>query len=154
MTEPFDEETELETLEEFAESVFDLIEKTKIGLDEYYPDALFIVDESGDNEIYHADDIAEQKNIDVEEVIKSEFPLYVKENDTKWYSCACLLENSIGYEILLVIYGDKHSTGACYAKVYEKEDNQALGEWKEIDPDNEVFAPVIVPFRRAIVNQG
>lgn len=152
--EPFSEEIELDTLEEFAESVFTLIEKTKITKEEYYPDALFLVDRFGNNEIIHGDDISDEKNIDLEKVIKYEFPLYIKESDTKWYACACLLENNFGYEMLLVIYGDKHSTGSCVAKIYEEDDMQNLGDWKEISPDNNIFSSIIAPIRRGIVNQG
>lgn len=154
--EPFNEELELNTLEEFAEAVFELIEKTKIHIDEYYPDALFLTDVFGNNELIHADDISDEKDLPMDKIIKYEFPSYIKESDTKWYACACLLENPLGYEILLVIYGDKHSTGACFAKVFEdlEKETQNLGEWQEIEPDSDTFAKVIVPFRRAIVNQG
>lgn len=152
--EPFNEEIELETLEDFAESVFELIEKTKITVDEYYPDALFLVDKYGNNEIIHGDDIADEKDIDLDKVVKYEFPLYIKESDTKWYASACLLENALGYEILLVIYGDKHATGACFSEIYEENNMQNLGEWKEISPDNNTFSSIIAPIRRAIVNQG
>ena len=152
--EPFNEELELETLEDFAESVFKLIEKTKIKVKEYYPDALFLVDKYGNNEIIHGDDIADEKDIDLDKVVKYEFPSYIKESDTKWYACACLLENSLGYERLLVIFGDIHATGAYLAEIYEEGEMQNLGEWKPISPDHEKFSSIISPIRRGIVNQG
>jgi hypothetical protein len=152
--EPFSDKIELDSLEEFADSVFTLIEKTPIKKTEYYPDALFLVDKFGNKEIIHGDDISDEKEIDLDKVVKYEFPLYIKESDTKWYACACLLENSLGYELLLIVYGDKHSTGSCVAKIYEEDDMQTLGEWEEISPDHEKFSSIIVPIRRGIVNQG
>lgn len=152
--EPFSEELELKNFEDFTESVFSLIDKTKIYLDEYYPDALFLVDQYGNNEVIHADDICEEKNIDLYTVLKKEFPAYIRESEIKWYACTCLLEDKTGYEILLVLFGEKHSTGANYAEVFEEGEYQVLGEWHEVSPEDPAFAEVIAPIRRAIVNQG
>lgn len=151
---PFDLENPPTTLEDFADSVFYLIDKSEIYIDEYYPDALFIVDKSHSGDIIYADDISEEKGISLEKVVRYEFPKILKNKEVKWYACACLLENKSGHELLLVVYGDTHTTGACTAKVFEEEEKQVLDDWNEIHPDGNNFSQIIVPLRRAIVNQG
>lgn len=152
--EPFSDEVELKNFEDFTESVFSLIEKTEIQADEYYPDALFLVDDYGNKELIYGDDICQEKNLDIETVVRKEFPLYIKESEIKWYACTCLLEDRSGYEILFVIFGEKHSTGASFAEVYEEGELQVLGEWHDVSPEDPAFAEVVAPIRRSIVNQG
>jgi hypothetical protein len=152
--EPFSKKIKLKSFEDFVESVFSLIDKTEIYLDQYYPDALFLVDEYENKEVIYADDICEEKDIEIYDVIKKEFPAYIKESETKWYACSCLLEDDNGYEILIVIFGNKHATGINYAEVYEEGNYQVLGEWNEASAEDPAFSPVIAPIRRSIVNQG
>lgn len=150
---PFDIDNTPETFDGFILSVKKTVEDTEVGVDEYYPDAMFTVDNFGFGKIINIDDVVNNTNIDPLQILNISLVNHIRKDNIKWYAHVSYVLTEYEEEFMLLVGGNEGTTIMSIAEIFDEGEYQYLKEWNQIDP-TENFSNIVVPLRRAIVKQG
>lgn len=149
----FDVDEPAETFDGFVASVKKLIENTYVGVDEWYPDALFTVDEYHLGRIIDIDKESEDLGIPHQFIFASKCVQHIRQDGVKWYAHVAVVTDAEDQDHIVLTAGNKVATGMWITPITYEEDEQVIHSWQLLDP-SESFVNLSRTLRRAITNQG
>jgi hypothetical protein len=153
----FDTSDPPKTYKKFRKAVIQAVEGLEIEEEENFPAALFIVSRDGKADIQYVEEIVEEnEEVEVNMIIMSIFPSFVKMNNSKFFALVLpgtyTEPNGEEQEIVTMLSGSMEDTELMIAEIDRSDYEAELEPWEKQNIMN--FSNLIVPYRRAITPQG
>ena len=142
------------SIEIFKKAVMKKIENTIVDFEDFYEDALFIVNKNGYGEILNADSMAKDLNVPLYFIISTTIPNKIKQTKTRFYATVNTVNDEEETMNLLLTVGNISETSCYMASIYTDGNYLDVGAWESCDPTENSYSMFTVPVRRAVVNQG
>jgi len=149
----FDIHNTPDTFDAFIISVKKLIEETEVEVDDWYPDALFTVDEYDLGRIIDIDEEVAELEIPHQAILETKCVQHIMKDKVKWYAHVSVVGDDDGKKYLVLVIGSFTQTGMWISEIIQHEGYEYVKQWDGLAP-SEHFPKIVIPLRRAIVNRG
>ena len=148
----FDIEKPPQTYDGFVLSVKKAIEAAEVPIDDFYPDALFTVNEYGLGQIIDVDIVVDNTEQPHQFVLETICVQHIREGDVKWYGYVSVVDDGED-DFLVLVTGHKHLTEMFITEIVTVGERKHVKQWHPSNPSTS-FQKIVIPLRQAIVNRG